>query len=265
MKELQDINSKEVILISNEALIASTCIEQGLTALRKASFTNKKKYYQSFFMLSIGIERILKLTYVIKCTVNNNCLPPNDSLKSFGHNLLSLFENITQEVRPNENFLLKDHNQIHSKIINLLNEFGKSSRYYNLDSLNGQGDQKDPLAKWYSIQLLILGRHLKNLNNIPDSVISKINSFSLIHIYNENNTLISDAKTLTENIDNSNILKEYSVLYVYQLLDYIITILLDLNEAKRMLPELRDYFFLFRNPSYMTNTRIRNKKDWSKI
>ena len=50
--------------LSNEASLTASLLGNGLNALRKADLYNKGLYYQAFFSLSIGIERLLKIIVI---------------------------------------------------------------------------------------------------------------------------------------------------------------------------------------------------------
>lgn len=57
---------KSFWLLQQEAILANSCILTGFEFMIKGGFDDRNKghYYTSFFQISIGIERILKLTCV---------------------------------------------------------------------------------------------------------------------------------------------------------------------------------------------------------
>jgi hypothetical protein len=55
----------EQLALLREAEIAAQSLYVGLTALRKADFSRQDLYSHAFFCLSIGLERIAKLTILI--------------------------------------------------------------------------------------------------------------------------------------------------------------------------------------------------------
>jgi len=79
-------------LWNNEAATSAGMIGTGLTLLRKMDFTKKANQSQSFFCLSIGLERNDEIILIYDYrTHNNNDLPSNDFFKkSYGHNLEKL-------------------------------------------------------------------------------------------------------------------------------------------------------------------------------
>ena len=159
MTQEDDIDSKNVILIMKEAGLSASSIEQGLTALRRANFVQKWIYYQAFFLLTIGIERLLKLTIITIHRVEENKLPDNGLLKSYGHDIEKLFESVSKHLSPKSKFL--DSDVLYKQILSFLSQYASKSRYYNLDSLSGIGKTTDPLHQWQSIQTEIIKRHGK--------------------------------------------------------------------------------------------------------
>lgn len=49
-------------ILANEAALTASLLGNGLNSLRRADMYNKGLYYQAFFSLSIGIERLLKFS-----------------------------------------------------------------------------------------------------------------------------------------------------------------------------------------------------------
>jgi hypothetical protein len=263
MKELTNMDSQEVILLMKETGLAATCIEQGLNALRKANFRNKKLYYQSFFLLGIGIERILKLIIIVKHIVVKNKLPENNELKEYGHNLNELFHKVTSELEPNENFLKQD--ELYFPILRFLSNFSNGSRYYNLDTLSGKNSGTDPLNEWHKIQIYIKAKNCKiKLSKSEMKIINSLNNNVLFRFRDESDAAITTGTTYFVEGKLADQVQGYSVLYIYKIIDFLIQILIECSSKKRMLPEYREFFRLFQNPN-MTDLIVRRKKDWSKL
>ncbi len=143
MTQEDEIDSKNVNLIMKEVGLSASSIEQGLTALRRANFVQKWIYYQAFFLLTIGIERLLKLTIITIHRVEENKLPDNGLLKSYGHDIEKLFESVSNHLSPKSKFL--DSDVLYRQILSFLSQYASKSRYYNLDSLSGIEKTTDPL------------------------------------------------------------------------------------------------------------------------
>ncbi|WP_277946824.1 hypothetical protein [Xanthomonas vesicatoria] len=124
----------------------------------KAEFNADKDgyFYSAFFHLSIGIERILKLAVVVDYMINNDLKAPTKSqLKSYGHNIESLFKTfyaLISNYRPPAK--KRDAVGVDEKIIDFLSRFAVSTRYFNLDEISSSdatSASKSPLYEWWNI------------------------------------------------------------------------------------------------------------------
>ena len=265
MKELENPYSNQVRLITKECTLTATSIDQGLTALRKSDFDVKGLYYQSFFLLSIGIERLLKLIIIVKNLVEKNKFPENKELKTYGHKISEMFNSLTTELRPQDKFI--EQEKLYHLILDFLSNFAQSSRYYNLDTLSGRETKvNDPLHEWHKIQEIIKLKHCKTKNYNPKelAIIEAMNKNSSFLYIKENDTLIKDAYSYFEDAKYLNKIQGYSVWYCYQIINYLVLILLEITSKKRMLPYYGEFFPLFNNP-YMTKQKILMKKRWDHL
>lgn len=77
-------------------------------------------FYQAFFSLSIGIERLLKIIIINKYRVDNEGEFPEDiNLKGLGHDLVKLCKYLGIEF---------EDDSIHIKLIRFLNDFAKKKQ-----------------------------------------------------------------------------------------------------------------------------------------
>jgi hypothetical protein len=138
-----------------EADIARMAIADGLASLRKANHMEHGYYNRAFFGLSIGLERLLKLVILIDYGLTHDGEYPTNRLfkTAYGHDLVKLFA-AAEKVRvrlSNENrafqWSLPDPD-LARRIFAVLSEFGRQSRYYNLDLLTGLESGRDPIAAW---------------------------------------------------------------------------------------------------------------------
>jgi hypothetical protein len=262
MKELEDINSKSVILLMKETGLAATSIEQGLTVLRKANFSQKWLYYQAFFQLSIGIERLLKLIFIVKNLVEKDAFPDNNELKKYSHDIKNMFIKISLELKPNDVFL--DENELYPQILTFLSTFASNSRYYNLDTLSGISKSNDPLHDWHIIQKQIKLKYCKpkDFTDFEKHLINSINEFSSFMYRDESDNPINDSYSYFEEGKYLDKTQGYSVLLIYRIIDYLVFLLLDCASKKRMLPFYKDFFPLFQNIG-MKELDIRKRKNWN--
>jgi hypothetical protein len=262
MTQRDEIFSKNVILISKEAGLAATCIEQGLTSLRKANFTQKWNYYQSFFLLSIGLERLLKLTIVTIYRVEKNNLPDNGELKSYGHDIEKLYLKVTEEIDKTDNFINDD--ELYLMILKFLSEFARSTRYYNLDSLSGSISENDPLHRWKQIQNEIVKRHCKPIKISKDEMIliKQVNLFSSVIHTDESDTPIDNFLDFYLQGKNLDKVQGYSVFYIFKIISHLVKQLNLVSSKVYTMPVLSEFFPLFGYDG-MSESEIVRKKDWN--
>ncbi len=125
----------------------------GFSSLSKANINNNKgDFYVAFFQLSIGLERLMKLTLILDYMATNelNFLITN-GLKAF----LTILSNYFKVLKLLKNVLLKEilsvafYNKGRSKrCLIFLDDFAQKARYANLDTLTGKQNTGDPLERW---------------------------------------------------------------------------------------------------------------------
>lgn len=150
--------SKQFSLLVQEAHLAKNSILSGFDLLLKAEFYADKDgyFYSAFFHLSIGIERLLKLAVVVDYMIKNDLKAPTKSqLKSYGHNIESLFatcDALISSYRPSAKE--REVVCVDGQIVDFLSRFALSTRYFNLDQVSSSeasSASKSPLYEWWSI------------------------------------------------------------------------------------------------------------------
>lgn len=147
--------------LEQEAQLAQSLLTSGLQEIANADFYDysKGKFYGGAFQLSIGLERLFKLTVTLDHMLKNNFqAPTSKQLKFYGHNLIELYQQlITIHGREHDDVFLKGTDEFNT--IEILSEFAKGTRYYNLDRLHEsskdlsprgpfvESDHNDPLAQ----------------------------------------------------------------------------------------------------------------------
>lgn len=145
---------KEFYLLQQEGFLARSCICIGLNSLSKGNIGEKGNFYSCFFSLSIGIERIAKLSVILNFLLENNMRFPSEKyLRDLGHDLLSLHSHINNAAMLKFPGLVTPINpvSIEMRILEFLGDFAKKSRYYNLNVLGGSSSSQNPLTAWYQI------------------------------------------------------------------------------------------------------------------
>jgi hypothetical protein len=157
--------SPKFSLLQQEGYLCRSCLRTGLFALKNANLGNKGDFYVAFFQLSIGLERLMKLTLILDYMVANQLnLPDNNWLKSFSHRLTDILRNIElieKRVSNKDDVrnILKPAS-FELEILTLLDEFAQKTRYANLDGLTGKQNLSDPLEKWGNISQRIFEKEV---------------------------------------------------------------------------------------------------------
>lgn len=147
--------SQTFTLLQHEADLMEGCLSIGLTSFRNGTVADKGKFYSGFFNTSIAFERLMKLIVVVDYMLSNDFNPPTKKqLKAYGHDLSSLYQSSVKAANRAGivDVAMPFQGSIEEKILNLLSEFAKFSRYYNLDSLNSKSEKDvDPLIEWEEV------------------------------------------------------------------------------------------------------------------
>ncbi len=127
--------SQKFSVINRETKLVAELATSGLENIRKIHL-NQAFYYQSFYAMSMGLERLMKLIVHIEQPLINPF--------KLGHNIedLSSFLNISFPA-----------NSIENNIIIFLSAFAKGDRYTIVDFLyNGDNTRlaKEPIANFYA-------------------------------------------------------------------------------------------------------------------
>lgn len=159
MNDTNDL-SEVFFLVQRETALAKSCIVEGVNRLRRANAGDHTgNFYNSFFQLSIGIERLMKIMLVIDGHVDGRQV----DLKKFSHDIEVLY-NACSEIRVRRGFppLTWNTNAINKEILGFLKMFASQTRYYNLDALSGKKKLKDPLVTWDQVLDLIYAEDVPN-------------------------------------------------------------------------------------------------------
>lgn len=244
-------------LLANEASLTSSLLGNGLNALRKANIYNKGLYYQAFFSLSIGVERLLKIIIITQYrSEHNGDFPVDIDMKKIGHNLIKLCQYTGVQFKKDS---------IHEKIVIFLDDFARESRYYNIDSMIDNDVQYyDPLYEWSLMAEIILDssgkrkeiRNKQELGRLIDSV-------SLCRFYDLQGNEVNNAIGILNVYENQEIIQAYSVQYMFEIITKLVEEIRRLQEIKYMMPVLTEFFPLYH--TYWKSYEVRKKKDWLRI
>jgi hypothetical protein len=149
-------------ILNREASIIAELLTSGLENLRKVS-KGQAYYYQSFYSVSVGIERLLKLILHVE--------DPTINLKQYSHRLSDLLTATGIEIPSNST---------EESLLNFLDGFANGNRYAVLDYLSDQNLSQltnEPIVKFYNeILEKILSIHPLRRLLIPSQVINNFTS-----------------------------------------------------------------------------------------
>lgn len=144
--------------LKREATLIQQLTGAGVTSLGRASYAKGLgNYYNAFFSLSIGLERLAKLVCVCDHAIENGgSFPTPKQLKAtYGHDLEKLIDKV-EEIEKRHALKLnhgRPQGEIQNAIVACLNSFAdaKQGRYNNFDALDSGQDraQFEPLRKWW--------------------------------------------------------------------------------------------------------------------
>lgn len=148
---------KKFTLLAQEAHLTKNTILSGFDLLLKANFFQDKDgyFYSSFFNISIGMERLLKLAVITHHMLTNSYSTPTiKQLKNqFGHDVRTLYGECvklmpTYHSKRTEQPDLENEDQA---LIDFFTEYANSSRYFNLNEVCEAKMDRSPLDKWLEI------------------------------------------------------------------------------------------------------------------
>ena len=154
--------------LHREVSLVRQLIGSGATSLGKANYADKTgEYYNAFFGLSVGLERLAKLIMVADHAISTGGrLPDQGTIRKFGHEISKLLDKADAIAKCHK--LSLDYHRptdaIASKVIECLDAFAdaKRGRYANFAAL---GDphleaEFEPIRKWWNeVAELILEEH----------------------------------------------------------------------------------------------------------
>ena len=135
----------------DEILFTKWLLGHGLTYLRKACFTDKGIYFDSFNSLSLGLERLCKICIILDYIKREGKYPESNYITKFGHNLEKLIIKL-ESISINK----CEFTKLHRLIISHLSKFADSKgRYSNINFITN-GATQDPIDEWSKIDQYII-------------------------------------------------------------------------------------------------------------
>lgn len=215
-------------LLLQEGYLTKTSLLDGLHSLRKSNIDDdgKGRFYSSFFSLSIGFERMMKLILVIDFMSKNELKPMTDKQlrETYGHNIKSLYEGcrgLSLEYSLNENkyFTLGSSEW---DILEFLHQFAMNSRYYNLSKLSDSNRTNDPLSDWWKIINKIIFSDLsrRKIEAITRKSIEDCDSLG-VNGFTMNHGLDGSLLTMMDNFQQYKLIDAVSPYVIWKILELL--------------------------------------------
>ena len=269
--------SQEWHALAREAQLAGQQIATGVTALGRANQAQTGYYTQAFFGLSIGLERLGKLIVLADYAIDNSGRFLTDAeLKKIGHNIATLLDTcevLSVKYRAGKKHAERPNDTIHQGAVKTLTEFGRLSRYYDLD-LIVQGKSAaltEPIEAWWkSVVQPILSKHYSKRQQEKDklnatALAKLIGDSSYVLHQNEEGRTIDSIEALALRTGLTSVAQKYGRLYTLQIVRWLVFLLSDLSHIgayeRRIEPllGLSEPFVVFMNEDNL----LLSRKTWS--
>lgn len=233
MKENNEIKKNGLLFM--ESNLANTLLLGGLDSLKKASLFNVGSYYQAFFQLATGLERLLKLIYIYDYRNKyNGKFPTDKELRKKGHVINEMVEIYDPKILEIN---------IHRLIIDFMTDFNKTSRYYNLYALSGIEDA-DPITVWAMIEVLILKKYIGDVPSVSEEQTEFLKKIIDFDYRLNNGTRIENIRGILTEQKIRKYAQEYNVLAFYEIIKELVSKLL-YYQGEYNYPDMKEIFKSF--------------------
>ncbi|WP_434480138.1 hypothetical protein [Gemmatimonas sp.] len=158
MKVSPDDFADSFRLLQQEGALFRSCLCSGFSLLKHANPGDKGAYYSAFFQLSIGIERMMKLVFIVRHMADNDLAAPTRAdVRKLGHDLSEIYRTLRLDISEASE---TDESSVHRQILGFFTEFATSTRYHNLDALTNGKPTRDPLDAYNRLFLRIVSDDL---------------------------------------------------------------------------------------------------------
>ena len=268
------IETPECRALAREISLAAQTLCAGLTALRRANAAKTGLYYEAFFNLATGLERLCKIVLIVDYAIDHDGEFLTDSgLSKFGHDIQDLVCETTRiRAKHHYNATLAQfpNDEVVTLAINFLSEFAKGTRYYNLDFLQKKSNtHHDPLHRWHDVVgSEILRKHYtermsENHHAIAKDVGKELEPNVSVHLAMEDGSMITNVTSMLVHNQETEVVQRWAQFYILRLVRYLSMLISDLESEShrrnlKSVPYLSEFLCPFRVP----DRDFKRRKTW---
>lgn len=144
-----------------EMISTGNLLGYGTKVLREARFIETTRD-PILTMLSIGVEKLLKLSLGVISLSDTGCWPTKHEMRSFGHGVVGLHDAVMRKlsarVPAGDEYVLGlidgvESDQVLTPLLAVLDRYGRQGRFYNLDHLaEAKQVAPDPRVMWDAVE-----------------------------------------------------------------------------------------------------------------
>lgn len=277
-KNLSDV-PVEWHYIRQEAMLVRHLIGDGVTALGRAYYGEKGmgQYYLSFFSLSVGLERLMKLIVVADKAIDcSGPLLADDWVSKFQHKLVKLIKH-TDHISKSRKLQLtypRPNNEIANAIIYNFDafadaQFGRYSNYKCIQNKSSHND--DPIKKWWNeVGELILKNYYHNKGDkyhaerIARNITHAIGSGTNLVIYDENKNILPDDSSIIIWLIKVRIVQKWARYHTLSIVRWISNVYTELlkNSSYHEHQKIFDESWNFFNDFMVEDSYLKRKEIW---
>lgn len=256
-------------IMLREAAGSADALAAGLTSLRAANILERGRYYCGLHLVSIGLERLLKLILLLNYEDSHGNLPPDRKyLKDQGHRIVELMAAV-RRINQERGFGVKEtalDDTLAAVILNNLSDFATFARYHNLDSLcaTPPPDDVEPLARWgREVHGEILARHFRPGKRAADMVAFgqhiDARGGSVVWHHREDGSLIDSVQDLVREGVTIETKQRYTCYYLSGIIVACVEILRAIEWNRKEQSDLREFYLTFLT---YPGKKVLSKKRW---
>lgn len=163
---IEHLDSQKAFALIGEMTSTRNLLGYGVKVLRASRFMETTRD-PIMTLLSIGVEKLLKLTVGVVSLDETSSWPSKSTMMAFGHGIDDLFDHAMAQIRSRtatssdyvqDLVATVENDTVLRPLLAALDRYGKSGRFYNLDMLaDSPQTDTDPAHMWDEAERAALG------------------------------------------------------------------------------------------------------------